>query len=93
MNRMNAYIGSLLLAAAIVAPGLVVTAAKAQEASVHVRVYDRHHRDYHNWDEREDRAYRNYLDEQHREYREYNKQNSRHQDRYWEWRHHHPDHD
>jgi hypothetical protein len=93
MSRINAYIGSLLLAGAIVAPALVVAEAKAQEAGVQVRVYDRHHRDYHSWDDREDRAYRHYLDEQHREYREYNRQNSRHQDHYWKWRHHHPDRD
>jgi hypothetical protein len=93
MKRINAYIGSLLLAAAIVAPVLVVTEAKAQEGSVQIRVYDRHHRDYHNWDDREDRAYRGYLGEQHREYREYDRQKRRDQDNYWKWRHHHPDHD
>jgi hypothetical protein len=93
MQRMNRYVGSLFLAAAIAAPALVVTEAQAQEANVQVRVYDRDHRDYHNWDDREDRAYRNYLGEQHREYREYNQQNHKEQKHYWNWRHSHPDHD
>src|SRR4029077_14286440 len=60
MRRIDRYLSSLFLAAAIAAPVLVVAEAKAQEHSVQVRVYDRDHRDYHNWDDREDRAYRRY---------------------------------
>jgi type III secretory pathway component EscR len=93
MKRIHCYIGPLLLAAVIAAPALMATKANAQEASVHVRVYDRNHKDYHNWDDREDRAYRSYLTENHREYRDYNKQNRREQKTYWNWRHSHPDHD
>jgi hypothetical protein len=93
MKRIHRYIGPLMLAAAIVAPALIATRANAQEASVQVRVYDSNHKDYHNWDDREDHAYRNYLGEHHREYREYNKQNRREQKTYWNWRHSHPDHD
>jgi hypothetical protein len=92
IKRIHCYIGSLVLAAVIV-PALIATTANAQEASVQVRVYDRNHKDYHNWDDREDRAYRGYLTENHREYREYNKQNHREQKSYWNWRHSHPDHD
>jgi hypothetical protein len=89
---MNRFIGSLILAAATVSPALVVT-ANAQEGSVQVRIYDRNHRDYHNWDDREDRAYRRYLVVQRRNYREYNRQNYRVQRHYWNWRHSHPDRD
>jgi hypothetical protein len=89
--RLNRYIGSLVLTAAIATPILFVTEAKAQ--GVQVRVYDRDHRDYHNWDDREDRSYRVYLGERHRDYREYNRQNRREQRNYWNWRHEHPDHD
>lgn len=89
--RIHRYIGSLFLAAAIAAPAIVVAEASAQE--VQLRVYDSHHRDYHNWDDREDHAYRSYLTENHREYREYNRQNHRQQRNYWSWRHSHPDHD
>jgi type III secretory pathway component EscR len=93
MKNTNGMISALLVAAAIAAPVMVVTGADAQEATVQVRVYDRDHRDYHNWDDHEDRAYRNYLAEQHRDYREYNQQNRREQKHYWNWRHSHPDHD
>jgi hypothetical protein len=93
MKLINRYVGSLLLAAVIVAPGLVVTTAQAQEAIVQVRVYDRDHKDYHNWDDREDHVYRSYLSENHREYREYNKQNRKEQRNYWNYRHSHPDRD
>jgi len=90
---MHRYFGPLLLAAAVVSPALIATEANAQEATAQVRVYDRNHKDYHNWDDREDRTYRNYLSEQHKDYREYNKQNRKEQDHYWNWRHSHPDHD
>ena len=93
MHRMHRYISSLFLAAAIVAPALVVAEANAQEGNVQVRIYDRDHRDYHNWDDREDRAYRRYLGAQHRTYREYHRQHYRVQRHYWRWRHDHPDRD
>ncbi len=93
MRRIHRFIGTLFLAAAIVAPAAVVAEAKAQEAGVQVRIYDRDHRDYHNWDDHEDRAYRRYLTEHRREYVEYNGQNSRDQRNYWKWRHNHPDRD
>jgi hypothetical protein len=91
MPRIYPSIGSMLLAAAFAASALVVADAKAQEASVQVRVYDRNHGDYHNWDDREDHAYRRYLGERHREYVEYNHQNERTQRNYWNWRHSHPE--
>ena len=91
MKRVHQFLSSLLLAAAIVAPTAIIAAPAPQ--GVTIRVYDRDHRDYHNWDDREDRAYRNYLVEQHRSYREYNRQNSRAQRNYWAWRHKHGDRD
>jgi hypothetical protein len=60
---------------------------------VQVRVYDSHHHDYHNWDEREDHAYRRYLAKRHEEYHEYSTWHHKEQQNYWNWRHHHPDHD
>jgi len=70
-----------------------MTAAAQPQVNLQLRVYDRNHRDYHNWDDREDRAYRNYLAEQHRPYRAYAKQHRNDQKHYWDWRHSHPDHD
>jgi hypothetical protein len=91
MHHINSYIASLLLAAAIAAPTAIMAHPRPQEAAVQVRVYDRDHRDYHNWDDHEDRAYRRYLTEQHRTYREYHRQHYRVQKHYWNWRHSHPD--
>jgi hypothetical protein len=93
MRHMNRFISSLFLAAAIAAPTVVMAHATPQEGTVQVRVYDRDHRDYHNWDDHEDHAYRRYLAEQHRSYREYQRQHHRVQRHYWNWRHSHPDRD
>jgi hypothetical protein len=92
-SYLHNLIGSLVLSAVIFAPAVVVPTAKAQEASVQVRIYDKDHHDYHNWDDHEDRAYRRYLAEQRRDYIEYKKLNSRDQRAYWNWRHDHPDRD
>ena len=89
--RTYGFMGSLMLAGAIFAPAAVMGAPRPQEASVQVRVYDRDHRDYHNWDDREDHAYRGYLVERHQTYRAYNDQRGRDQRNYWKWRHNHPD--
>jgi hypothetical protein len=93
MHQIDRYFRSLILAAAMAAPGLVVADAQAQQANIQVRVYDRDHRDYHNWDDREDRAYRHYLTAEHRTYREYHKQHYKVKRHYWNWRHSHPDRD
>jgi hypothetical protein len=93
MHRAHRYIASLFLAAAIAAPLSLTAAAAPQDANVQIRVYDRDHRDYHNWDDHEDRAYRGFLTERHETYREYDRQNHKTQRAYWNWRHEHPDHD
>lgn len=93
MRFVNRYIGSLILATALVAPTASLAAAQPQDAGVQIRFYDRDHKDYHNWDDREDRAYRNYLVEQHRSYREFRHERRARQRAYWRWRHEHPDHD
>jgi hypothetical protein len=93
MHRAYLYAASLFLTAAIAAPLSMAAAGTPQEASVQVRVYDNDHRDYHNWDDREDRAYRGYLTGRHQTYLEYNKQKHKTQRQYWKWRHDHPDHD
>src|SRR5579859_5950867 len=83
MQRIDRFISSLLLAAAIATPTAIMAGPRAQDASVQVRVYDRDHRDYHNWDDHEDRAYRRYLVERHRTYVEYHRQHYRAQKHYW----------
>jgi hypothetical protein len=60
-------------------------------AGVGLNVYDEPHRDYHRWNSGEERSYRAYLAEQHREYRPFGKIERPEQDKYWDWRHSHPD--
>jgi len=91
MCHTRRFISSFFLAAVLAAPLAVMAAPSSQDAAVQVRVYDRDHKDYHNWDDHEDRAYRAYLAERHEEYREYARQNHKHQRDYWRWRHAHPD--
>ena len=93
MRFTNRYISSLVLVAALAVPAAILANAMPQEASVQVRVYDRDHKDYHNWDDREDHAYRLYLSDHHRPYVEFSKQNSHSQSAYWTYRHSHPDRD
>jgi hypothetical protein len=93
MLHIDRYISSLFLAAAIAAPTAIMAHSRPQDSGVQVRVYDRDHRDYHNWDDHEDRAYRRYLTVQHRSYRQYHRQHYRVQKHYWNWRHSHPDRD
>jgi hypothetical protein len=91
MRFINRYIGSMILAAALVTPTVTLAAPLPQDAAVQVRVYDRDHKDYHNWDDREDHVYRQYLTDNHRAYRTYDHQNRSTQRAYWNWRHEHPD--
>ena len=91
MHRAHGYIASLLLTTALAAPVAIMAAPVPQEASVHVRVYDRTHKDYHNWDDNENQAWGRYLNENHRNNHEYARSNRREQGQYWNWRHSHPD--
>jgi hypothetical protein len=92
MNRMHRFIASLFLAAALVtpvsimAPASIMAAAKPQSI-VSVRVYDRDHRDYHDWDDRENHRWGVYLSNNHRRYYEYSHASRREQSRYWNYRH------
>jgi hypothetical protein len=91
MQIKDRFIRALFLAAVIAAPALVVVQAKAQE--VQVRIYDRDHHDYHNWDAHEDRAYRHYLVIHHRSYVVYERQRHGVRRDYWNYRHTYPDRD
>jgi len=93
MHHAHRYINSVLLAVLLATPMAIMATPKPQNASIQVRVYDRNHKDYHNWDDHEDRAYRGYLDEHHQTYRVYANQPRRTQHDYWSWRHSHPDRD
>lgn len=53
------------------------------------RYYDRDHRDYHEWNERERRAWHRYWAERHRREIEWERANERQRRAYWRWRHEH----
>jgi len=54
-------------------------------------VYDRDHKDYHNWDDHEQSAWGRFLAEKHRKDHEWAKADKKEQSEYWNWRHSHPD--
>ena len=91
MKRPYRFVSSLFLAAAIAAPVAIIAAPAPQGASVQLRVYDRNHKDYHNWDDNENRRWGLYLQENHRKDRDFRKASRREQSEYWKWRHDHPD--
>ncbi len=89
MKSANRFVASLILAAALVAPVSILAAPKPQEVSV--RVYDRDHKDYHNWDANENAAWTVFLTNNHSKYHEYSNAHRKEQSQYWNWRHSHPD--
>jgi hypothetical protein len=91
MHRAHPYIASLFLTAALAAPVSIMAVPVPQEASVQVRIYDKDHKDYHNWDDRENRAWGQYLTENHKKPHEFKKAKKREQSQYWNYRHAHPD--
>lgn len=97
MNLKYGYLSLVVLAAALTAPA-AIQASPGQGVEVrvdgdHHRYYDRHYRDYHEWNDGEDRSYRVYLKERHRNYYTFNRTSRERQNAYWRWRHRHPDHD
>jgi hypothetical protein len=87
MRRTNRYIASLFLTAALATPVLVVASPAPQDN----RVYDREHKDYHQWDDHENAAWHRYMAEKHIQEHEWAKANRKEQADYWNWRHSHPD--
>jgi hypothetical protein len=87
MKRTGLLVAGLFLATALVVPMATRTTAKPQGVSV--RVYDRNHKDYHDWDDNESRRYEGYRKD-HPEYNvTFGKNNRRQQSTYWTWRHQH----
>jgi hypothetical protein len=93
MHVSQRYLAPLFLAAALVAPVAIVAVPGPQEVSVQARVYDKDHKDYHEWNDNENRAWGRYLTENHHKSYEYSRANSKQQSQYWNWRHSHPDKD
>jgi hypothetical protein len=93
MHRANRYITSLFLTAALAAPVAIMAIPVPQEGRDQNRVYDKQHKDYHNWDDKENHAWGQYLTENHKSSHEYSKANKKEQSQYWNYRHAHPDKD
>jgi hypothetical protein len=96
------FVGMCLLSAAIVMPAAVRSVARPQNdqgrgrghddrGQDNRRAYDPIHRDWHDWDDREEGAYRRYLEENRRPYRSFFDIDVRTQSEYWNWRHAHPE--
>ena len=91
MQNRKLLLGSLFLGAALIAPMAIRTNAAPQ--GVTLRVYDRDHKDYHNWDDREVHSYGIYRADHPKYNVRFTKNNRARQREYWTWRHEHPDHD
>jgi hypothetical protein len=87
------FLSSLIVAAALLAPGLGLGVAAADERTtvkagpVTLRVYDRSHKDYHVWDDQEDQRYRKYLSDNRQKYHPIQKLSNKRQTTYWNSRH------
>jgi hypothetical protein len=98
VHRGSRLLSSLFLATALAGSVATMAAASPQDdknhgdrqSDNHKRYYDRHHKDYHTWDDNEDRSYQRYQ-AQHHEKRAFVELNSRQQTVYWSWRHNNPD--
>ncbi|HEX3702780.1 MAG TPA: hypothetical protein VHU82_05585 [Vicinamibacterales bacterium] len=91
---MRKTLSSFALIAAFGVSALVPATVSAQDrdherAEHEHRVYDRAHRDYHNWNKDEDHVYREYLEQHHRRYRVFSRLTRAQQRAYWQWRHEH----
>jgi len=53
--------------------------------------YDSAHRDWHQWNDKENEAYQRYAKEHHNVNSDFSKDSERQQQQYWSWRHKHPD--
>jgi uncharacterized protein YqjF (DUF2071 family) len=93
MHRAHRYIASLFLTAALAAPIAIMAAPMPQSANLQVRYYDKNHKDYHNWDDRENKSWGIYLSSNHKKDHEFAKASGKEQSQYWNWRHSHPDKD
>jgi hypothetical protein len=100
MHSGKRYVASIFLTAAFMAPFSAFAAPVPQDdherheqEERERRVYDPYHKDYHNWDRREDEVYRHWLDDRHVAYVDYEHLKHRDQRAYWNWRHEHEEHE
>jgi hypothetical protein len=93
MPSTQRYLCSLLVVAALAAPVAIMATPATKDDGVQVKFYDSRHKDYHNWDDRENRSWGVYLSDNHKKSHEFSRASKREKSNYWNWRHAHPDHD
>ena len=100
MRHSKQCVASIFLSAALMVPiGAMAMPAPQDDHERHEqeererKVYDRDHKDYHTWDQREDEAYRHWLDDRHHAYVDYEHLDRKAQREYWKWRHAHEEHE
>src|SRR5260370_37767287 len=97
MHRDYRYLfGFFFLTAALAAPTAMSAATRPQDNGRQEerhrdnndqnRVYDRAHKDYHNWNDNGDRSYRVCLGERHLEHHHFVEDREREQRSYWHYR-------
>ena len=93
MHRGYRYLPSLFLAVALASPLAIAQQDEQRRADDQrqqqnhnnrntenqSRVYDKDHKDYHNWDDNENRAWGQYLTENHKSSHEFSKANNKEQ--------------
>ncbi|HZS53863.1 MAG TPA: hypothetical protein VFA65_05640 [Bryobacteraceae bacterium] len=84
---------TLSLSAALAIPFSAYAAGQDHDRDHHDDrgYYDKHHHDYHQWNDHEDRAWHMYWEQRHRPYEEWNRASEAQQQAYWNWRHSHSD--
>jgi len=85
MQSRKLFLSSLFLAGALIAP-MAATVHAAPQA-IGVRVYDRDHKDYHNWDDNEAKSYNSYRVDHPKLKVTFTKNSRADQRDYWNYRH------
>jgi hypothetical protein len=83
--------GSLILTVALIAPVSVIATPNHQSASLQIRVHDRDHKGYHNWDDNENQGWGRFEVENNTKPHRYSKSSGKERSQYWNWRHDNPD--
>jgi hypothetical protein len=91
MHRAHGVIASLFLTAVLASPVSMMAAPMPQSVGVQVRVYDKSHKDYHDYDDNEKQVYTQFR-VTHKTYNEdLTRETPKHQAEYFKYRHAHPD--
>jgi hypothetical protein len=74
----------------LLALGLTAPLVRADDHDTK-RYYDKTHKDYHQWNANEEKSYSVFLGENHIQVHTFKKAKPTEQQKYWQWRHDHPD--